>query len=161
MTPRILRRVLQAAGLGEAEAGKYSYNSCRRFLPTLVNILGFSREEAQAVGNWVDDPACGVESSAAPSMAVHYADEKALSSGMVKKKALKSFLKLVADLPEAKAIIDGGAILLQVDALPWEMLGLRVANRKRKREEKDKKGKKERKEKVQAKKDKRGKAKKH
>ena len=157
MTLRILRRVLVAAGVDEGDAAQYSFNSCRRFLPTLSAVLGFTREESQAIGNWVDDPARGAEAAAPPTMSVHYSDQKALASGMAKRKALLKFFDLASKIDSAQDILAGGGTLLSVDSITWSDLGKAQEVKKRKREEK--KAKKQTAETKQAKKDKKGKAK--
>ena len=138
MTLRILRRVLVAAGVGEEEAAQHSFNSCRRFMPTLSAVLGFTREESQAIGNWVDDPARGAEAAAPPTMSVHYSDQKALASGMAKKKALRKLFGLLSEIDGAKDILAGGSTLLSVGSITWSDLAQAKETRKQRKEKKAK-----------------------
>ena len=122
MTLRILRRVLQEAGLSETQAAGLSYNTCRRFLPTVANLFHFDRESSQALGSWVEDTS-GPSSTAMPDhMSVHYADQKALSSGLVKVRAVTELFAALDFIPEAKAIIDGGSALLPVGSISWDLV---------------------------------------
>ena len=59
MTIRLIRQVFRQIGLQNVKVDDLTFNTCRRFLPTLGNVLGLTRHEAQAVGNWVEDPCMG------------------------------------------------------------------------------------------------------
>ena len=68
---------------GTEEAAKaYSYNSCRRFLPTAASVFGYTRADAQALGNWVEEEGPTSSRAVPVAMAVHYCDERALASGI-------------------------------------------------------------------------------
>ena len=122
MTLRILRGVMQEAGLNETQAAGLSYNTCRRFLPTVANVFHFDRESSQALGSWVEDVS-GTSSTAMPEyMSVHYSDQRALSSGMVKMKAVTELFAALDHIPDAKAILDGGSKLLPAGSISWELV---------------------------------------
>ena len=138
MTLRILRRVLGAAGVQGSEVEKLSYNSLRRFVPTLGQVFVLSQPECQAIGNWVDDPTRGPDAAAAQSMSVHYGDAKAITSGNAKAKALKKLFKVASKQEGVQAILAGGSQLLDLGDLTWEILGKSHADRVNKKEQKAK-----------------------
>ena len=95
---------------------------CRRFLPTVANVFHFDRESSQALGSWVEDVS-GTSSTAMPEhMSVHYSDQRALSSGMVKMKAVTELFAALDHIPDAKAILDGGSKLLPAGSISWELV---------------------------------------
>ena len=55
-------------------------------------------------------------------MSVHYSDQRALTSGMVKMKAIAELLKLASKIPEAQAIIEGSSVHMPAHLLSWEVL---------------------------------------
>ena len=59
-----------------------SYNSLRRFLPTLAGVLDFDMVEVQSVGNWIDIPgsACLVKARASHPMSMRYAADQHMSA---------------------------------------------------------------------------------
>ena len=122
MALRILRRVVQEAGLSESQAAGLSYNTCRRFLPTVANVFQVDRSSAQALGSWVEELSGTASSSAPVHMSVHYSDQKALASGLVKHRVLQELFQALEHLPGAKAIIQGGSDLLPVGSVSWDVL---------------------------------------
>ena len=122
MALRILRRVVQEAGLSESQAAGLSYNTCRRFLPTVANVFQLDRSSAQALGSWVEELSGATSSSAPVHMSVHYSDQKALTSGLVKHRVLNELFQALEHIPGAKAIIHGGTDVLPVGSVSWEVL---------------------------------------
>ena len=55
MAMRLLRQVFLETGMAQQDVVKLTYNTCRRFLPTVANVLQLSRHDCQAIGNWVED----------------------------------------------------------------------------------------------------------
>ena len=55
MAMRLIRHVFLNIGMPRANVEELTFNTCRRFLPTLGNVLGLSRHDTQAIGNWVED----------------------------------------------------------------------------------------------------------
>ena len=47
----LLKQVAKRAGLDDGSLNVLSYNSMRRFLPTVASVLRFPSETAQAIGN--------------------------------------------------------------------------------------------------------------
>ena len=154
---RIIRRVFESLGVpGQAVKG-LTFNSCRRFLPTMGNLLGLSRHEAQALGNWVEDPTDDREGTSTRTpvmpMAVHYSDQRAIASGLVKSKLLDKFVSLLEGVPQAHAILHGASGTVTEAELSWEILaGLQhehakanIETIKEKKEKKDKTAKREKK----------------
>ena len=117
-----------------------TFNTCRIFLPTLANVLQYSRHDSQAIGNWVEDPSNeqgsrpGSSSSAAMPMSVHYSGQQALASGMVKQRLLEDFLAIIAEVPSAHAIIKGKPEHISEDILTWEIVASKHQVLKRERE---------------------------
>ena len=52
----LLKQIASRAGWDDRSLSVLSYNSMRRFLPTLANVLRFPSEIAQAIGNWQETP---------------------------------------------------------------------------------------------------------
>ena len=134
MAVRIIRQCMVDCGVPGEVAGELTFNSCRRFLPTLGGIFGASRHEAQAIGNWVEDEmpnkkhAQETVASIMP-MGVHYCDQKALTSGLVKASVLAKFFALVEPLPKVQAILQGKPGRLLEDELSWDILAEMVQSR--------------------------------
>ena len=51
---RLVKEVMARAGVPRDEVQKLCFNSCRRFLPTVGNVLQLPRHTCQAIGNWVE-----------------------------------------------------------------------------------------------------------
>ena len=140
MAMRLLRQAFVDVGMQQEEVGRLTFNTCRRFLPTLANVLQYSRHDSQAIGNWVEDPSSeqkgrpGSSSSAAMPMSIHYSGQQALASGMVKQRLLEDFLAIVAAVPAAHAIIRGKPDLISEDVLTWEIVAAKHQVLKRARE---------------------------
>ena len=111
MLMRVLRQVAKAAGLPQADTERLTFNTLRRFLPTIANVTQMPKHECQAIGNWVEDETLNkdVATSSARPMSVHYSDQKALSSGLAKQKAIHNFTQLLSYVPAAKHILEGGS----------------------------------------------------
>ena len=128
MAMRLVRQAFLDVGMQQAEVNSLTFNTCRRFLPTLANVLQYSRHESQAVGNWVEDPSNeqgrrpGSSSSASMPMSVHYSGQQALASGMVKQRLLEDFLAIIAEVPAAQAIVLGQPGRIGEDVLSWEIV---------------------------------------
>ena len=88
----ILKQAAVATGRSAEDLGSLSYNSMRRFLPTMANILGYNDSTAQAIGSWQEIPhGVGTTGKSSQIMSLHYADEKALASGEAKRLVLHNF----------------------------------------------------------------------
>ena len=76
----LLRQVMAATGWDQQQLGTLSFNSMRRFLPTLTDVLRCDRDTAQAVGSWQEIPQ-GEKSAGQASrpMSLQYSDELAPS----------------------------------------------------------------------------------
>ena len=158
MAVRIIRQCMVDSGVPSSRAGVLTYNSCRRFMPTLGGILGASRHEAQAIGNWVEEETPGGSHSreagaSVMPMGVHYCDQKALTSGMVKTGVLAKFFKLLETLPKVQAILHGDPGVLLEDELSWEILAGLVQDKNQLKQQPatDELGKKNKKDKKKAK----------
>ena len=79
---QLFRGTLTSIGLSQTLADVMSYNSLRRFLPTLAGVLDFDMMEAQSVGNWIDIPgsACLTKARASHPMSRRYAADKNMSA---------------------------------------------------------------------------------
>ena len=128
---RILRQCLYNMQVPKEVADRYTYNSCRRFLPTAAAVFHFGRDEAQALGSWVEEVTPETSKAIPALMSIHYSDEKALTSGAVKLKVLNAFVNALQDFPAAKEILNGGTTMIDPFCIAW-------ADLKRKR--KDEKG---------------------
>ena len=98
----LLRGVLLDAGYGETGAQRASYNTLRRFLPSLGEVLGFDDKEAQSISNWAEI-AKGVrlhEARASHPMARHYAGDKHATACVNKHKAVIALHAASASLPD-------------------------------------------------------------
>ena len=47
----LMRRLAADIGKDSAEAADFTFNSARRFLPTVASVLGFELEVRQAIGS--------------------------------------------------------------------------------------------------------------
>ena len=125
MTIRLIRQVFEQIGLQNVKVDDLTFNTCRRFLPTLGNVLGLTRHEAQAVGNWVEDPCRDQAKSSGSSvlpMSVHYSGQRAVASGLVKAKLLRNFVRLIQPVEQARKILEGEPGFVHEEALSWEVL---------------------------------------
>ena len=119
---KLLRQVMAAAGWAQPELSTLSFNSMRRFLPTLADVLRVDRDTAQAVGSWQEIPQGeGSAGRAIRPMSLHYSDEQALSSCVAKVRVLSRFFEVAALHPQAAAVLDGSALLLEAPAFDWKV----------------------------------------
>ena len=103
------------------ELAIFSYNSMRRFLPTVANVLRFEGYIAQAIGSWQEVPQGeGTTGQATRPMSLHYSDEQALSSCEAKRKVLELFAQVSSRHPQVAAIIAGEDIQVQRGTLTWQ-----------------------------------------
>ena len=117
----LLRQVMAAAGWAQPSLGTLSFNSMRRFLPTLADVLRCDRDTAQAVGSWQEVPQGeGCAGRAIRPMSLHYSDEQALSSCVAKEKVLARFFEVAALHPQAAAVLDGSLPSLEAAAFDWK-----------------------------------------
>ena len=120
---RTLRMVLRASGMPVAEARKRTYNSMRRFLPTLAGILQAPDSIKQAIGSWEEVPQGahgGPRRPARQSMGLRYSGEQALQSGMAKREVLEAFLQVSLQLPGVRDIVEGRASRLSAGSFSWD-----------------------------------------
>ena len=120
----LLRRVGAQCGKPAAEVKKITFNSARRFLPTVASAVGADAHTAQAVGNWTDLPCEG--SSKQPAlrlMSVHYSDIKALASGQAKESVLDAFVAASSHHPSVQSILAGTPAKLAPGTLTWGAVG--------------------------------------
>ena len=127
MAMKIIRQVYIDVGMGQRVVQGLTYNTCRRFLPTLGNVLDITRHEAQALGNWVEDPTAQQDRPAGPGpsvlpMSVHYSGQRALASGLVKARVVERFLQLLSAVPTVGRIIAGEPGIVDEEAVTWELL---------------------------------------
>ena len=116
-----LRQVAVAIGWAPEDTQALSYNSMRRFLPTLGDVLRFSADDSQALGSWQELPqASGCAGKASQRMSLHYSDERALSSCEVKRRALTQLLQIAERHPQASACLMGILPFLPKGAFTWE-----------------------------------------
>ena len=119
----LLKQVATATGWCVDDLGALSYNSMRRILPTMTNVLGFPDNVAQAVGSWQEIPQGeGTSGKASQRMSLHYSDEKALASCEAKREVLDLFMHLIQGHKSAMAALSGKGTYLQKDAFSWEDL---------------------------------------
>ena len=117
----LLRQVMAAAGWAQQSLGTLSFNSMRRFLPTLADVLRCDRDTAQAVGSWQEIPQGeGCAGRAIRPMSLHYSDEQALSSCVAKVKVLEKLFEVAALHPQAAAVLNGGLPGLEAAAFDWK-----------------------------------------
>ncbi|CAJ1461140.1 unnamed protein product, partial [Effrenium voratum] len=101
-----------------------TYNRLRRFMPTLGNILEVSDHEAQAIGNWTENPqgGLGARPRACATMGMHYAGFKTLRSAQIKVKLVERFLQLWKIKAKDVALTPEG--LLPAHSWTWPELAL-------------------------------------
>ena len=150
MAMRIIRQVFADAGMDKSHAEQMTFNTCRRFLPTLANVLQFSRHDCQAIGNWVEDQSAGASPATVLPMSVHYSDRKALASGVVKQRALAEFLSILREIPSVQPVIDGGSDRVSDADVSWDTIATIHQSRQTivsssPKDKKDKKSKKDKK----------------
>ena len=120
----LLKQVAQHIGWEKDALRVLSFNSMRRFMPTLASVLRFPTETAQAIGHWQDTPIGeSGSSSSLRIMSVHYSDQKALASAQAKRQVLQCFFSLISSHPAAAAALSGGPPLPR-GALSWEHIAL-------------------------------------
>ena len=125
MSVRILRQVMVRAGLTQAEADQLSFNSCRRWLPTAAQVLGYSRSDVQALGGWTEGIPAGAAGEPALSpmpMGAHYCDQKALASAQRKAAVFSSFLDMIAQCPGVMDLLMGAPWDPDMLQVSWEDL---------------------------------------
>ena len=120
----LLRRVGAQCGKPAAEVSSITFNSARRFLPTVVSAVGADAHTAQAVGNWTDTP-CegGSKQPALRLMSVHYSDIKALASGQAKESVLDAFVAASSHHPSVQSILAGTPAKVAPGTLTWGAVG--------------------------------------
>jgi len=87
----LMQGALIESGTSPDQAGQYTYNSMRRFLPTAGDIYEFDDVDAQALSNWQDvvhNSSGAKRERASRPMSRHYADNTTGSSAEVKVRAL-------------------------------------------------------------------------
>ncbi|CAE8654875.1 unnamed protein product, partial [Polarella glacialis] len=91
----IFQSLLRGFQLPEKEILSFASYSLRRFLPTLADIFMMEPEQRAAIGNWIETPhssAASSGSSARPkaqlTMAQRYSQDKCITAGYVKQRAL-------------------------------------------------------------------------
>lgn len=96
----LLKGVLVEQGLEDVQVAKASYNSLRRFLPSLGDSLGFSTDEAQSLSNWTEiAKGQGPQRErASHPMSRHYAATKEMKALLNKHKAVVALQCLKASL---------------------------------------------------------------
>ena len=154
MTMRVIRQVFEQTGMGKAETGKLTFNTCRRFLPTVAKVFQYTRHEAQAIGNWVEDAGKDGDHAQGSStaaglmpMSIHYSGKQALASGMIKQKALHDLCHVFLKVPAAAAILHGNCGHVSESELSWEMVAAIYAGQQKQADTKPKKDKKHKKDK--------------
>ena len=108
-----------------SDAEKFSYNSCRRWMPTTAQVLGFSRSDVQALGGWTEGVQGGArgEPPLAPMpMGAHYCDQRALASAQKKAAVFSYFLDLASQCPGGLELLMGAPFDPDMLALSWEDL---------------------------------------
>ena len=116
----LLKQVARQIGCGDAVLTSFTFNSMRRFMPTLASVLRVSAETAQAIGHWQDTPfGEGGASAGLRMMSVHYSDQKALASAQAKRQVLQEFFGLLSSHPAAAAALSGTAQMPR-GSLTWE-----------------------------------------
>ena len=116
----LMRRVGKQCGKPAAEIDSITYNSARRFLPTVASAIGVDAHTAQAVGNWTDTPCEGTSKQPAIRlMSVHYSDVKALASGQAKAKVLDAFVAACSHHPSVRSILAGTPARIAPGTLTW------------------------------------------
>ena len=98
---RLWRGLLTSLNFCEVWISSYTTYSLRRWLPTIAGALKFSREQKQAIGNWVEVPeAAEKDSRAIYPMSMKYDDDKDIMAGHTKGLAVVVIHALL-DLDEA------------------------------------------------------------
>ena len=161
MTMRVIRQVFGQTGMHNHDTAKLTYNTCRRFLPTVANIFQYSRHDAQAIGSWVEEPSADGQPARASAgsgsllpMSVHYSGKQALASGMVKQRAVQDLLRVLNQIPEVAVILQGQPGQVSEDAVSWDKIAtifqdlkLKHGEAKPNKDKKDKADKKDKKDK--------------
>ena len=102
-----------------------SYNSLRRFLPTLANVLGYGVEVAQAIGSWQEVPqGVGTSGQAIRPMSLHYSDARALDSCEAKRKVLEHFAQVSMAHPQVRSIVAGQWAQVPTGSFSWQNLAV-------------------------------------
>ena len=119
----LMRGMLVRAGVPYEGVLPMSYNTLRRFMPTLGEAAGFDLTALQSLSNWADLPKATAQSpapscrSALPT-SLTYAADKVLSAAYNRHKAV-IYAHLSSSLVEEKRGTDG---LYPADALPWDIV---------------------------------------
>eukprot|EP00435_Cladocopium_sp_Y103_P062373 s244_g24.t1 len=121
----IFRGALHQIGVPMELATTAGFNKLRRCMPTLGNVLRLDDSELQAIGSWVEVPACGGPQPARKSRATwlmgrHYSGGLAERSAAVKRAILQRFWKLFQLKQGDLTLTDGH--LLPRGAWTWEEL---------------------------------------
>ena len=89
-------------------------------MPTLGNVFQFSDKDAQAIGNWIEQPQGGGginRPRAVVTMGIHYSGQRTLASAQVKIRLLDRLFELWERQKDSCAMTEQG--LLEVDAWTW------------------------------------------
>ena len=120
---KVLQQLAPELGVPEELRGTLTYNSMRRFMPTLAQVLGYPLETRQAIGSWQEVPqGQDTHGRAVQAMANHYSDEKALASGEAKRVVLQHFIELSMTCRPVQNLLAGGQDKLGPDTLTWARL---------------------------------------
>ena len=120
----IIRRVASDIGKDSTESAEFTYNSARRFLPTVANVLGFGPDIRQAIGSWEELPGGdgGSGARAVRSMGLHYSADVAAASGRAKRLVLDKFVDMCSEHPAVQEILTGIPTKMPAGSLTWKML---------------------------------------
>ena len=120
----LIRYVFSAIGMTPQEVAQRKYNSLRRFLPTVANVVRAREDVAQAIGSWEEVPRGegARRARAVRPMSLHYSSEQALASGRAKMRVLQVFLRASQQSEDVRAILAGEPRVLAPGTLTWPMI---------------------------------------
>ena len=113
----LMRGVLLQAGVPLQEASEASYNTLRRFLPSVAEVLGFDDPELQSLSNWAEIPK-GKEASGRKAVAAThriYAGDKWTTAGYNRQ-------RVVVALSSARKALAAASADGSVASLDWSNL---------------------------------------
>ena len=87
------------------------------------------RQTSQAIGSWIESDPLGVGGPRVPAcpMSVLYADQRALASGMAKKKVLDKLLQTFKSMPGCSDAFVGAALQPHAASLGWPEVALHAS----------------------------------